>query len=164
VRFTDYDTRIAGYAVVVDAQERILLSWYNGAGRDEPGWTLPGGGVDYAETVEAAIVREVREETGYDVDLGPPLVIHSFTAPVTREDGPRPPRPYKSVRIVYLAHICGGSLGTAEVDGTTDYAAWLPLNEALLTDSRADIVDVAVAAFHHARDRAAIGGKDATTP
>jgi len=151
VKFTEYHTRLAAYAVIVDAQERILLSWYNGTGRDGPGWTLPGGGVEYAETIEAAIVREVREETGYDVELGWPLVTHSFTDPVTWHEAPGPPRPYKSVRIVYLAHICGGILGTLEKDGTTDRAAWMPLNEVPMTDSRADIVDLAVAAFRQNR-------------
>ena len=93
-----------------------------------------------------------------------PLVIHSFTDSITREGGARPPRPYKSVRIVYLARVCGGSLGTLEVDGTTDYAAWLPLSEALLSDSRADIIDVAIAAFQQDRDRERIGRRDAPDP
>ncbi|MFK7791490.1 MAG: NUDIX domain-containing protein [Devosiaceae bacterium] len=33
-----------------------------------PGWHVPGGGVDYRETMDRAARREVLEETGYQVD------------------------------------------------------------------------------------------------
>lgn len=143
VHFTEYHTRLAAYALIVDETERILLAWYNGSGRGEPCWTLPGGGVEYDESVEEAVIREVLEETGHRVVLHEPLAVHSFTAP----GEPEMPRPFKSVRIVYRATLAGGSLGTLEVAGTTDYAEWIPLDQVGREEPRADIVDVAVDAW-----------------
>jgi 8-oxo-dGTP diphosphatase len=126
---TEWDTRVAAYAVVVDVQDRLLLTWYNGS-RPHPEWTLPGGGVDFAESLEAAVVREVKEETGYDVAIGQALATSTWTTP---DAGPLPPRPYKSVRVVFAATVIGGSLGRIEVGGTTDSAVWIPLDQVLET-------------------------------
>jgi 8-oxo-dGTP diphosphatase len=70
VHFTEYDTRLAAYAVIVDDAGRILLTWYNGLGRPGACWSVPGGGVEYEESLEDAVTREVLEETGYHVALG----------------------------------------------------------------------------------------------
>src|SRR4051812_26050102 len=52
---------------VLDSQNRILLLrhrfWREGT------WGLPGGHVRRRETLEAALVREIKEETGYDVEV-----------------------------------------------------------------------------------------------
>lgn len=134
LHFTEYDTRVAGYALLTRAEE-ILLTWFNGA---RPCWSLPGGGIEFDESVEAGVVREVKEETGYDVVLGVPVATDCFT-----DADPTRARPFKAVRILYDAEITGGTLGTLEVGGTTDRAAWLRLDE-VAEQAHADIVDVAL--------------------
>lgn len=123
--FTEYDTRLASYAVIVDEQDRILLALFNQG--PTPEWTLPGGGVELHETVEEATVRELREETGYDVQLGRLLGVDSWVIPVEERLHPTD-RPLKSVRVLFEATVMGGEL-THELDGTTDEARWIPLGE-----------------------------------
>ena len=75
--------------------------------------------------------------------LHEPLAVQSFA--LTGE--PERHRPFKSVRIVYRATVVGGTLGTLETGGTTDYAKWIPLDQIKREEPRAVIVDVAVDAW-----------------
>lgn len=125
MEFTDYDTRLAAYAVLVDDQDRILLALWNEV--ETPQWTMPGGGVDLDETPDEGCVRELREETGYDVELVRVLGVGSSVYP-SSERRVDSGRPLKAVRIVYEARIVGGEL-TKEIDGTTDEARWIPIDE-----------------------------------
>lgn len=64
-------------------------------------YALPGGFVEYGETVEAAAIRKPGEETGLDVRISKLVGIYS--------DPERDPRGYV-VSIVYLPEETGGTL------------------------------------------------------
>ncbi len=68
-----------GVAAVIFDGERVLLQRRDDNGR----WGLPGGGVEPGESVRDAIVREVREETGLEVE--PLRLIGVYSDPVNHQ-------------------------------------------------------------------------------
>lgn len=74
--------RVRVGALVTDAaRERILLVEHDGLWEDGAFWTPPGGGVDVGEALAEALVREVNEETGVDVAVGPLRYVLDFVRP-----------------------------------------------------------------------------------
>ncbi len=91
-------------AVIVDDRGRVVLikrRYDPLAGR----WSLPGGAVELGETLEASVAREMLEETGLDVDVGP--VIEVFDR-ITLDDDRRVR--YHYVLVDYLCWPVGGDL------------------------------------------------------
>ncbi|MCX7784976.1 MAG: NUDIX hydrolase [candidate division WOR-3 bacterium] len=81
--------------IIIEYQGKIVL-----IKRNNPpwGWALPGGFVEYGETVESAAVRESKEETGLDL-----LELNQFH---TYSDPTRDPRGH-TVSVVFTAKGAG---------------------------------------------------------
>lgn len=132
------ELRVAAYAVVADERGLLLAHWRSGS---RSGWTMPGGGIDLGEDPADAVVREVAEETGFDIVVEELLGIDSMVTaaadrlPPTRDD-------VHGLRIVYRGRVIGGDLRD-EVGGSTDRAAWFTLAEVAALD-RVSLVDIAL--------------------
>jgi ADP-ribose pyrophosphatase YjhB (NUDIX family) len=61
---------LGAQAAVIDGESRVLLVRHS----YRPGWFFPGGGVEWGETIETALARELEEEVG--VTLTAPAQLH----------------------------------------------------------------------------------------
>ena len=90
-------------AVIVEAGKVLLVKrrYEPLAGR----WSIPGGTLELGETLEAGVAREMREETGLEIEVGP--VIEVFDRIIL--DAERRVR-YHFVLVDYLCWPIGGDL------------------------------------------------------
>ena len=133
------ELRVGAYAIVQDERGVLLAHWQD---RSHGGWTLPGGGMEPGEHPEATVVREVREETGYDVRVDEIIGVGSvLIAGSARLSGPG--RDLQGLRIVYRCTIIGGEL-SVERDGSTDDVGWFALDEIARLD-RVALIDEGLA-------------------
>jgi 8-oxo-dGTP diphosphatase len=79
-------------------------------------WSLPGGAVEVGETLDACVVREMREETGLEVEVGP--VVEVFDR-ITRDENERVQYHY-----VLVDYLCWPSGGVLTAGSDVDAAVW----------------------------------------
>ncbi len=134
--------RVAAYAVVVEEGALLLTMLASRTGA--PGrWTLPGGGIDPGEQPVAAVVREVHEETGQDVDDVRLLEVMTAHWVGVSDRGPED---YHAVRLLHTARCTRPTRPLVhDVGGSTSDSRWVPLEE-LSTLDLVPTVPVALAA------------------
>jgi 8-oxo-dGTP diphosphatase len=114
------DRPVVGVGGVVIHEGRVLLVKRGG----EPlkgQWSLPGGVVEVGEALASAVARELREETGLDVEVGPMVDVVDR---VLRDASGRVQ--YHYVLVDFLCRPSGGVLRAAT---DADAAAWAALDD-----------------------------------
>jgi ADP-ribose pyrophosphatase YjhB (NUDIX family) len=132
--------RVGAYVVCV-REGRLLVVRLNPA-LGLKGWSLPGGGVDHGEAPVDAAVREVAEETGYDVVIDRLLSVDSLHLTVGHDGSPID---HHGIRVLYAGTVVGGEL-RHEVGGSSDQAAWVELDAVDALD-QVSLVGIGLAAW-----------------
>lgn len=93
--------------MVTDDEGRILLQ----RRRDNDLWALPGGGMEMTDSLPNTAVREVKEETGLDVEITG--LVGTYTDPrhvIAYTDG----EVRRQFNVCFTARIVGGRLAISE--------------------------------------------------
>ena len=94
--------RIAARALILHDDCLLLVNAYP-AGKSDL-WCAPGGGAEAGASLPANLMREVREETGLTISVGPPALINEFHDPATG---------FHQVDIFFRASIIAGAIDPA---------------------------------------------------
>ncbi|GAB7192142.1 NUDIX domain-containing protein [Kineococcus sp. NUM-3379] len=125
----------AASAVIVDEDGRILLH----RRRDNGKWALPGGKMELGESLGDCAVREVREETGLDVELTGIVGIYSDPKHVFAYDNGEVRQEFS---ICFSGRVTGGELTASDESHEVAWFTPAEVEELPMVDSiRARILD-----------------------
>jgi len=106
-------------AVVVRDGKALIIKRAHEPRKGE--WSLPGGLLELGESLQDAAQREIKEETGLDVDVGP--VIETFDR-VHRDDHGR-----IRYHFVIVDFVCWSNRGVAVPGSDAEGVAWVTPEE-----------------------------------
>jgi 8-oxo-dGTP diphosphatase len=101
-------------------------------------YTLPGGGVELGETLEQAVIREVREETALDIA---PVDLVGYRQAIARDGAGRVERHF--VILPFAARFIGGEISLNEELAEAHWLAPADISSLKTTEGLAQIVAAA---------------------
>ena len=106
--------RPAVYGVIVQ-DGKVLLS------KEWDGYDFPGGGIDLGEKIPDALIREVKEETGFDVQPGKLIACHdNFFKKTYKEEF------VHSILLHYTCTVIGGKASIENIQGNESKFMGMP--------------------------------------
>jgi ADP-ribose pyrophosphatase YjhB (NUDIX family) len=106
-------------AIVTDSGGRLLLVHKT----DNDLWALPGGGMDLGESIKDAVVREVREETGLEIDVSGLVGIYTNPGHVMAYDDGEVRQQFS---VCFRTRLLGGEVRTSS---ETSEVRFVPVSE-----------------------------------
>ncbi|WP_304618338.1 NUDIX domain-containing protein [Paracoccus sediminilitoris] len=107
--------RLAVRAAILHRDRLLVVNAYPGQKSDL--WCLPGGGVEPAQSLPQNLQREVTEETGLTIAVGPPILINEFHDPGGR---------FHQVELHFRATLDGpDTITLADPDGVVNRFRWV---------------------------------------
>jgi 8-oxo-dGTP diphosphatase len=146
---------VVGVGGVVIRDGRVLLI-RRGTPPLEGRWSIPGGRVEWGETIEQAVVRELREETGLDVQVIELIeIVERIFDQEPNEPGAREPRPSSDAQyhFIILDFWCKAPVGEERAGGDAREIAWAGQDDLARYELTESALRVIRAAFLLARQR-----------
>ena len=138
---------VAVAAVVLDEAGRILMA-ERGRPPSKGMWALPGGLLDLGESVREGVAREVREETGAEIEI---VGLVDLFEPIHRDPDGR--IRYHFVVIDFWAHFRGGNVAPADDVDDVTWVSVMELEELPMEEATRRVVHKAHALWQDANGR-----------
>ncbi len=98
-------------AAVFDERERILLV----REREDGGWSLPGGWADIGSSPSENVLREVKEESGYEAE------ILKLAAVFDRDRHGHPPIAFYTYKLFFICKLTGGAAAASNETDSVEF-------------------------------------------